>query len=54
MSFNDLRFTFLLDALRNLDAKIRLHVFYGRTREIFEHLLGRYRFDAVYTAASLS
>ncbi|MEM2335591.1 MAG: deoxyribodipyrimidine photo-lyase, partial [Candidatus Bathyarchaeia archaeon] len=54
MSFNDPRFTFLLDALRNLDAKIRLHVFYGRTREIFEHLLGRYRFDAVYTAASLS
>lgn len=54
MDFEDQRFIFLLDALRNLGRRIKLHVLYGRTCEIFEYLLGRYRFDAVYTAFPLS
>ncbi|MEM2731016.1 MAG: deoxyribodipyrimidine photo-lyase [Nitrososphaerota archaeon] len=54
MNFDDPRFIFLLDALRNLGSKMRLHVLYDKTREAFEHLLGRYRFDAIYTASPLS
>lgn len=54
MSFNDMRFIFLLDALRNLGARIKLHVFYNETHETFEYLLGKYKFDAIYTALPLS
>ncbi|MEM1677154.1 MAG: deoxyribodipyrimidine photo-lyase, partial [Nitrososphaerota archaeon] len=54
INFDDPRFIFLLDALKNLSSKIRLHVLYDRTREVFEHLLGRYKFDAIYTASPLS
>jgi len=54
INFDDPRFIFLLDALKNLSSKIRLHVLYDRTREAFEHLLGRYKFDAIYTASPLS
>ncbi|MCX8170596.1 MAG: deoxyribodipyrimidine photo-lyase [Candidatus Bathyarchaeota archaeon] len=54
IDFKDPRFIFLLDALRELEAKVRLHVFCGRTCEVFEHLLGRYRFNAIYTASPLS
>ncbi|MEM2450031.1 MAG: deoxyribodipyrimidine photo-lyase [Candidatus Methanomethylicaceae archaeon] len=54
MSHYDSRFKFLLNALRNLDKRIRLHVFYGKTYEIFNYLLGKYKFDAIYTTNSLS
>lgn len=54
MDSKDLRFMFLLDALKSLGKRIRLHVLYGKARETFEYLFGKYRFDAVYTASSLS
>lgn len=54
MNFDDPDFIFLLDALRNLGKRIRLQVVYGKTLEMFEHLLDKYKFDAIYTAFPLS
>lgn len=45
---------FLAGLLREIGMEIKLHVFIGRTYDIFEELLDRYRFDAVYTVRPLS
>ncbi|MCS7111290.1 MAG: deoxyribodipyrimidine photo-lyase [Ignisphaera sp.] len=54
MNSIDARFHFLIDVLKELSRRIELHTLYGRTRDVVEHLLGRYHFDALYTAAPLS
>lgn len=50
----DERLSFLFDALRHLSGRLGLYVYYGRTGEVFERLLDRYRVDAVYTASPLT
>lgn len=48
------KFVLLLNLLRKLGEKIKLHVFYGKTKEIFEELIDKHHFNAVYTAKPLS
>lgn len=54
MDFKDLRFIFLLDALKELASRIELNIFYGKVREVFEYLLEKYKFEAIFTAYPLS
>lgn len=46
--------SFLINALRKLKESINISLFIGSTGEVFETILSKYAFDAVYTATPLS
>ncbi|MDW8082655.1 MAG: deoxyribodipyrimidine photo-lyase [Sulfolobales archaeon] len=48
------RISLVADALLKLSSEVELHVLHGRAPEVFEELLGRYCFNAVYTAKPIS
>lgn len=50
----DLRLSFIISALRRLSRQVKLYVFYGKTVEVFEYLLGKYKIDYVITAKPLT
>lgn len=51
---NKTRLSFLVNALENLSKEIPLNIFIGDVEEVFDHLLSRFKYSAVYTSTSLS
>ncbi|MEM3137174.1 MAG: deoxyribodipyrimidine photo-lyase, partial [Thermofilaceae archaeon] len=47
-------FSLVFDALRELNRRIRVHVFMGKTRDVMDELLSKHGFDFLYTASPLS
>lgn len=54
LSAENPRLNLVADALNKLGSEIELYTIYGRASEVFEELLGRYQFSAVYTAKPFS
>lgn len=49
----DARLSLILDLLKELSKEIKLHVEFGNTAQIFDEVLTRYKFEAVFTVKPL-